>query len=96
MAQNTSRSGGQAIYVCTARRQGYAQSINARKRIEQVFGWIQLAAEPRQLKARGRTKVVALFRLHVACLHPDLDRQFPQSPTLIWLGPMKRGISTSD
>ena len=40
VAQNISRSGGSAIDGSTARHQGYAQSINARKRIEQVFGWI--------------------------------------------------------
>jgi len=49
----------------TARHQGYVQSIKARKRIEQVFGWIKQAAGLRQLKARGRNKVGALFRLHV-------------------------------
>ena len=41
------------------------QSINARKRIEQVFGWIKQAAGVRQLKARSRSKVGAVFRLHV-------------------------------
>ena len=65
VAQNTSRSGGSAIDGRTARHQGYAQSINTRKRIEQVFGWIKQAAGLRQLKARGRTKVGAVFRLHV-------------------------------
>ena len=49
----------------TARHQGYDKSINARKRIEQVFGWIKQAAGVRQLKARGRAKVGAVFRLHV-------------------------------
>ena len=65
VAQNTSGSGGSAIDGRTARHQGYAQSINARKRIEQVFAWIKQAAGLRQLKARGRTKVGAVFRLHV-------------------------------
>jgi hypothetical protein len=65
VAQNVTRSGGSAIDGRTARHQGYAQSINTRKRIEQVFGWIKQAAGLRQLKARGRTKVGAVFRLHV-------------------------------
>jgi hypothetical protein len=65
VAQNTTRSGGSAIDGRTARHQGYAQSINTRKRIEQVFGWIKQAAGLRQLKARGRSKVGAVFRLHV-------------------------------
>ena len=49
----------------TAHHVGYAQSINPRKRIEQVFGWITQAAGLRHLKARGRSKVAAVFRLHV-------------------------------
>ena len=65
VAQNTSRSDGSEIDGRTARHQGYAQSINSRKRIEQVFGWIKQASGLRQLKARGRTKVGAVFRLHV-------------------------------
>ena len=65
VARNTSRRGGSAIDGRTARYQGYAQSINARKRIEQVFGWIKQSAGLRQLKTRGRTKVGAVFRLHV-------------------------------
>ena len=65
VAQNITRSGGSAIDGRTARHQGYAQSINSRKRIEQVFGWIKQSAELRQLKARGRSKVGAVFRLHV-------------------------------
>jgi hypothetical protein len=65
VAQNVTRSGGSAIDGRTARHQGYAQSINSRKRIEQVFGWIKQAAGLRQLKARGRSKVGAVFRLHV-------------------------------
>jgi hypothetical protein len=44
VAQNLSRSGGSAIDGRTARHQGYAQSSNSRKRIEQVFGWIKQAA----------------------------------------------------
>ena len=65
VAQNVIRSGSPAIGGRTARHQGYAQSINFRKRIEQVFGWIKQAAGLRQLKARGRSKVGAVFRLHV-------------------------------
>ena len=43
VAQNLSRSGGSAIDGRTARHQAYAQSINARKRIGQVYGWIKQA-----------------------------------------------------
>ena len=65
VAQNANRSGGSAIDGRTARHVGYAKSINARKRVEQVFGWIKQAAGLRQLKARGRSMVGAVFRLHV-------------------------------
>jgi hypothetical protein len=41
VAQSFTRRGGSAIDGCTARHQGYAQSINSSKRIEQVFGWIK-------------------------------------------------------
>ncbi len=47
--------------ACLARR----VQVMARKRIEQVFGWIEQAAGLRQLKARGRSKFGAVFRLHV-------------------------------
>jgi transposase len=65
VAQNTTRSGGSAIDGRTARHQGYAQSINSRKRIKQVFGWIKQSAGLSQLKARSRTKLAAVLRLHV-------------------------------
>ena len=41
VAQNTTHSGGSAIDGRTARHQGYDKSINSRKQIEQVFGWIK-------------------------------------------------------
>ena len=65
VAQNLSRIGGSAIDGRTVRHKGYGQSIQSRKRIEQVFGWIKQAAGLRQLKARGRSNVGAVFRLHV-------------------------------
>jgi transposase len=65
VAQNAGPRRRSAIDGRTTRNPGYAQSINARKRIEQVFGWIKQAAGLRQLKARGRSRVGAVFRLHV-------------------------------
>jgi hypothetical protein len=52
VGQNLTHRGGSAIDARTARHNGYAQSISARKRIEQVFGWIKQSAGLRQLKAR--------------------------------------------
>jgi len=57
MAQNIQPHHRSAIDDRTARNQGYAQSINARKRIEQVFRWIKQAVGQRQLKTRGRSKM---------------------------------------
>jgi hypothetical protein len=65
MTQNIQTRRSSAIDGRTVRHEGYAQSINARKRIEQVFGWIKQAAGLRQLKARGRSKVGAVFRMNV-------------------------------
>ncbi|KEF41499.1 MAG: transposase [Cyanobium sp. CACIAM 14] len=65
VAQNIQARRRSAIDGRTVRHPGYVQSINARRRIEQVFGWIKQAAGLRQLKARGRSRVGAVFRLHV-------------------------------
>jgi len=65
VSQNIQPRRCSAIDGRTVRHPGYAQSINARKRIEQVFRWIKQAAGLRQLKARGRSRVGAVFRLHV-------------------------------
>lgn len=65
VARNSQPRRRSAIDGRTVRHAGYAQSINARKRIEQVFGWIKQAAGLRQLKTRGRSRVGAVFRLHV-------------------------------
>jgi hypothetical protein len=40
VAQNIQARRRSAIDGRTVRHQGYSKSINARKRIEQVFGWI--------------------------------------------------------
>ena len=63
--QNIQARRGSAIDGRTVRHPGYSQSINARRRIEQVFSWIKQAAGLRQIKARGRSRVGAVFRLHV-------------------------------
>jgi hypothetical protein len=53
VAQNIQPRRGSAIDGRTTRHPGYGVSISARNRIEQVFGWITLAAGLRQLKGRG-------------------------------------------
>ena len=65
VAQNTSRPGGSAIDGRTTRHEGYAKSINARRGIEKVVGWIKQWGGLRQFKLRGTGKVGAVFGLHV-------------------------------
>ncbi len=65
VAQNIQARRRSAIDGRTARHQAYGKSINARTRIEPVVGWIKQAAGLRQLKARGRSRVGAVFRLHL-------------------------------
>ncbi len=65
VAQNTARRGGSAIDARTTRYLGYAKSINARRGIEKVFGWIKAFGWLRQFKLRGPEKVSAVFGLHV-------------------------------
>lgn len=65
VAQNTARPGGSAIDGRTTRHEGYAKSINARRGIEKVFGWIKQWSGLRQFKLRGAENVSAVFGLHV-------------------------------
>jgi transposase len=65
VAQNTARSGGSAIDGRTTRHEGYAKSINARRGIEKIFGWIKQWGGLRQFKLRGQDKVSGVFGLHV-------------------------------
>jgi transposase len=65
VAQNTGRPGGSAIDGRNTRHKGYTQSINARRGIEKVFGWIKQFAGLRQFKLRGQENVSAVFGLYV-------------------------------
>ncbi len=57
---------GVTIDLRTTCQEGYAKSINARRGIENVFGWIKQMGGLRQLpKLRGAVKVSAVFGLHV-------------------------------
>ena len=57
VAQNTARSGGSAIDGRTTRHEGYAISQRARKKIEEVFGWLKTVAGLRKVKHRGTARV---------------------------------------
>lgn len=65
VAQNTARPGASAINARTTRHEGCAQSINVRRGIETVFGWIKQWGGLRLFKVRGTEKVGAVFGLHV-------------------------------
>jgi len=73
VAQNTARPGGSAIDGRTTRHEGYTKSINARRGIEKVFGWIKQWGGLRQFLPRpqaeraGGTSCAAL-RTSVRCL----------------------------
>lgn len=88
MAQNTARPGGSAIDGRTTRNEGYAQSINARRGIEKVFGLIKVFGGLRQFNLRGQENVSAVFGLQVIAynliplgnlLKPTWDRQLAQA-----------------
>jgi hypothetical protein len=49
----------------TTRHEGYAKSINARRGIEKIFGWIKEFSGLRQFKLRGKENVSGVFGLHV-------------------------------
>ena len=67
-ATGTSHPGGSAIDGRSTRHKGYAKSINARRGIEKVFGWIKQWGGLSQFKLRGTKKVSAVFALYViAC-----------------------------
>jgi transposase len=61
VAQNVARRGGSAIDARTTRHEGYAQSQQARPRIEPAFGWLKTVAWMRKVKLRGLAKVDWLF-----------------------------------
>ena len=65
VAQNTARSGGSAIDGPTTRHEGFGKLINARRGIENVFGWFKQWGGLRQYKLGGTEKVGAVFGLHV-------------------------------
>jgi transposase len=61
VTQNLTRRGGSAIDRRTTRHAGYAQSQQARPRIEPAFGWLKCIAWLRKVKLRGLAKVNWLF-----------------------------------
>jgi transposase len=61
VTQNLARRGGSAIDGRTTRHDGYAQSQQARPRVEPAFGWLKCIGSLRKVKLRGLAKIDALF-----------------------------------
>jgi hypothetical protein len=77
-----------AIDGLTGRHKGYAKSIHAKKRIEQVFGWIKQAAGLRKPKARVRSKLRAVFRLPVVAYNLiSITNLFKAQAAMVWTWP---------
>jgi IS5 family transposase len=53
VSQNTKRQGGSAIDGHTTRHDGYQASQRKRKRIEEVFGWVQTVGTLRKTRHPG-------------------------------------------
>jgi hypothetical protein len=61
VAQNTRRRGGSSIDARTTRHPGYALSQRARKRVEEIFGWLKTIGLMRKTRHRGVAKVGWMF-----------------------------------
>lgn len=65
IAQNTTNRRS-AVPAAVARTAGYAQSQNARKKIEGIFGWLKRIGGIKKVKLRGTAKVDSLFTFALA------------------------------
>lgn len=65
IAQNTTNRRS-AVPDAIAQTPGYAQSLNARPRIEGIFGWLKRIGGIRKVKLRGTAKVHSLFTFALA------------------------------
>lgn len=66
VAQNIRRRGGSAIDARTTRHPGYALSQRARKRVEEIFGWLKTVGLMRKVRHRGVAKVGWMFTFSAA------------------------------
>jgi transposase len=66
VSQNEKRRGGSAIDARTARHAGYKLSLQKRKRIEEVFGWLKTVGMLRKVRHRGLHKVRWVFTFAAA------------------------------
>jgi hypothetical protein len=66
VSQNERRPGGSAIDERTTRHAGYKVSLQRRKRIEEVFGWLKTVGMLRKIRHRGLEKVRWVFTFAAA------------------------------
>jgi hypothetical protein len=67
VAQHTKRPS--SIDGRTTRHPGYQVSLEKRKRIEQIFGWLKTTGLMRKMRHRGRALVQWMFTLGLAAYH---------------------------
>lgn len=65
IAQNTTNRHS-AVADAVAQTEGYAKSLNARPRIEGIFGWLKRIGGLKKVKLRGTAKVHSLFTFALA------------------------------
>ena len=66
VARNEKRPGGSAIDGRTARHAGYEISQRARKRVEEIFGWMKTIGLLKKLRHRGEARVEWMFTFTAA------------------------------
>jgi hypothetical protein len=61
VAQNTTRRGGSALDGRTTRHLGYDLSQRLRKRVEEIFGWLETVGGMHKTRFRGTARVGWMF-----------------------------------
>ena len=65
----------------TTRHPGYAVNQRVRKRIEEIFGWVNVQGGQNKTKLCGRGRVEASFNLALAANNLDRLPRFPAEPS---------------
>lgn len=65
VAQNTARSGFQTFMAAPPATRAIPETINARRGIEKIIGWIEEFSGLRRFKMRGKDKDSGVIGLHV-------------------------------
>ena len=79
VAQHTTKRRS-AIDARTTRHPGYALSQRARKRVEEIFGWLKTVALLRQTRYRGRARVGWMFLFGLAAYNLIRIRNLTWAP----------------